>query len=345
MVRARRALIVVAVMCASVAAQKSAPSASSYPHLIELYRSGREQEAVDALSTWLRSQQEEARDSLLKAFAVSSGAEARRLAADLRVAAMVHTERAFNELNGHNNPEFSYQFNLAQSYVQKLTGYDRTSPFIERWWLYGISRLHIRWEVAAARGMCKLAHATIGDTAELLLACGATEEIGWALEHNGDGTSRMKGDLKDAERQFRSAVAIKPTLVEARLRLGRVLTLRTDPDGMKTLEAIVPGSDDGFSYLARLFEGDALERSGDSAGAERRYQAAIALLPTAQSAYIALAHVRHARGARSEAAADVAALARDRTLPDTSEPWFWYARGAAWRAGGYAEELRSIVRQ
>lgn len=344
MVCARRVLIVVTVACASVAAQKSKP-ASSYSQIIEMYRSGREKDALDALSTVSRSEQEAVRDSLLKAFALSGGAEARRMAGDLRVASMLHTERAFSELSVQNGPEFSYQFTLAQSYIQKLAPYDRASPFVERWLLYTISRLHMRWEVAGARGVCKIAHTTISDTAELLLACGATEEMGWALEHNSDGTSRMKGDLKEAERQFRSALGINPSLFEARLRLGRVLTLRNDREGMKTLEAIVPGKDDGFSYLARLFEGDALERSGDSAGAEQRYRAAIALLPTAQSAQIALAHLRHARGARSEAAADVTALARDRTLADTSEPWFWYPRGLGWRAGAYAEELRTIVRQ
>jgi hypothetical protein len=345
MVRARRALIVVTLVCASVAAQKPTPASPSYSRIIEMYRTGHENDALDALSLMLRSEQDAAQDSRLKAFALSGGADARRMAAELRVAAMLHTERAFIELAVHNAAEFRYQFSLAQAYSQKLASYDRASPFAERWLLYTISKLHIRWEVVAARGVCKLAHSTISDTAELLLACGATEEMGWALEHNSDGASRVKGDLKEAERHFRNALAMNSSLVEARLRLGRVLTLRNDPEGMTTLEAIVPGKDDGFSYLARLFEGDALERSGDSAGAERRYMTAIALLPTGQSAYIALAHLRHARGARSEAAADVTALARDRTLPDTSEPWFWYARGLAWRAGGYSDELRAIVRQ
>lgn len=329
--------------CTPAVAQTAASARRSYADVVNLFRTGHEQEALEAVAVLSHSDLDAGRDALLKAFDVIR--TDRRAEADLRAAAMLHAERAFSMLAAHNGVEFRYQMDLALTYVRNLALRDRKATFVERWLLYSIARLHVLWDVTGARATCRSAHVMIGDTPELLLACGATEEMAWSLERESEGIPRIKGDLKDAELRFRGALSLNPDLVEARLRLGRVLTLRGDPEGIKTLEVIVPGKDDGFSYLARLFEGDALERSGDVAKAERRYLAAIALLPTAQSAYIALAHLRHAGGARREAAADVAVLARDRTLPDMSEPWFWYARGAAWRASGYLEELRTIIRR
>jgi tetratricopeptide (TPR) repeat protein len=180
-----------------------------------------------------------------------------------------------------------------------------------------------------------------GDSAELLLALGATEEMAWRMAHE-DGAD-VKGDLRDAERHYRQALIVAPTLIEARLRLGRVLALRDDAEGMKVLGQIGSSAEMPFQYLARLFEGEALEKRGDTVEAERRYSTAVSMMPTAQSAYVALAHVRHARGARAEAAEDVRSSARVRDVPDTADPWFWYSRGTAWRGVGYVEELRRMI--
>jgi hypothetical protein len=69
----------------------------------------------------------------------------------------------------------------------------------------------------------------------------------------------------------------------------------------------------------------------------------VSLIPTAQSAYLALAHVRHARGARAEAAEDVRSTAQASGVGDISDPWFLYSRGTASRGPSYLAEARRMI--
>jgi hypothetical protein len=68
-------------------------------------------------------------------------------------------------------------------------------------------------------------------------------------------------------------------------------------------------------------------------------------LPEGQSARLALAHLRHAAGARAAAAEAVRATAVDRGVGETVDPWFWYTRGLFWRAAGYMRALRAQVQR
>jgi hypothetical protein len=63
----------------------------------------------------------------------------------------------------------------------------------------------------------------------------------------------------------------------------------------------------------------------------------------AQSARLALAHLRHLNGRRADAAATVRTTAADRTAPDDDDPWFWYTHGLLWRAPEYLQRLRAAV--
>ena len=78
-------------------------------------------------------------------------------------------------------------------------------------------------------------------------------------------------------------------------------------------------------YLARYFKGQALERASKPADAEAAYRAALATIPQAQSATIALAAVVAKQGRRSEAAQLVSAQLG--TSPAPADPWLGY--GAA----------------
>ena len=46
---------------------------------------------------------------------------------------------------------------------------------------------------------------------------------------------------------------------------------------------------------------------------------------------------------RGEAAEDIRATTRGPEVPDTADPWFWYARGTFWRVFKYADELRAMI--
>ena len=322
------------------------PTTSSYAHVLDLYRAGQEELAQRALAEVFRVEIERAQQTLLNAFDSTVGDQSSRAAASMRVAALVHTERAFAARARDNVPEWRYQIGVARTYVEKLASRDRGAPFPRTWWLMNIAVLQGQFALPAAREFGDMARDSVGDSPELFLAIGVTQEMGWTGQHEEGVDSQLKGDLKDAERAYRNALAAQPDLVEARLRLGRVLTLHGDTDGaLKILAGIGEETEPGDRYLARMFEGDVFERRGEAAESERRYLAAIAVLPRAQSAYVALAHVRHTMGARAEAAHDVSVTTLDKSVPDTGDPWFWYPRGFLWRVNGYLDDCRAMARQ
>jgi tetratricopeptide (TPR) repeat protein len=339
------AVLICAVFTPSALPAQLAPT-SPYAHVLDLYRAGQDQAARRALAEIPSVEIEWSQQVLLKAFDSTVGDESSRAAASMRVAVLIHTERAIAAHDGDNFPEWRYQLRMARTYVEKLASRDRSAPFPRTWCLMTMAYLHGRFSLQAAKEFGDWAHESVGDSPELFLAIGATQEMGWTGRHEEGVDSRFKGDLKDAEQAYRNALAAKPDLVEARLRLGRVLALHGDTEGAaRILAEIGEGSEGAYRYLARMFEGDLFERRGDAAEAERRYLAATALLPKAQSAYVALAHVRHTTGARAAAAATVRATALDTSVPDSGDPWFWYAHGLSWRGNGYLDDLKEMMRQ
>lgn len=110
-------------------------------------------------------------------------------------------------------------------------------------------------------------------------------------------------------------------MIEARLRLSRVQTLRGETaSAVRTLGEIPDSAPPVLLFLARLFEGDALERQGNIADARTRYESAIRLLPQGQSAQVALAFTQYQDGARAEAASRVRDTAADRRAADDGDP-------------------------
>ena len=345
MMRVGRVLVVIILSSAPAAGQTITSAGRSYAEIIELYRALDRAPALTELADLPAKDVTHGRDALLEAFASKWPDDTLRAAAMMRLAALMHTEFAFSERARRNTSQFRYQINIALVYIEKLAARDRASPFVRMWWLMTIALFHQQFSLANARDFANRAHESVGDSAELYLAMGATEELGWTQQHEADGTAGLNGDLHEAGRSYRSALAAKPDLDEARLHLGRVLTLLGDREAVQVLEGVAAASDEGFRYLARLFEGDDFERRGEVAEAERRYLAAIPLMPTAQSAHVALAHVRHVMGARAKAGEGVRITAQDRVTADTADPWFWYARGTFWHAAPYFDNLLALARK
>jgi tetratricopeptide (TPR) repeat protein len=284
----------------------------------------------------------------LHEFDHAQGAEFEHAQTMIRAAALLHTVRALSARAHGYVGEYGSQFAAAEIYIERLVTRERRvqrrlSPFVETWRLFVIASYHGQMGVVAAKDFGRLARNPDGDSALLLLALGASEEMGWSLHQEEDAPPLIDGDLKDAERDYRQALVISPELVEARLRLARVLTLRKADGAAKILEQLGETIEGPYQYLARLFEGDLYERSGRLADAERHYLAAVAVMPESQSAFMALAHVRHAQGARAQSAQDVRVTTGAKGVPDTADPWFWYARGTAWRGPGYLDDLRRMI--
>jgi Flp pilus assembly protein TadD len=131
-----------------------------------------------------------------------------------------------------------------------------------------------------------------------------------------------------AESRYRRAIDLDPALDEARLRLGRVISLRNEPAAArKELERVARDSMiPRLRYLARLFLGAVAEYQNELTAARAEYREALALGPACQTPYIALAFVESALG-HDGAAHDLmeryAALSADAAL----DPWWFYQNG------------------
>lgn len=151
-----------------------------------------------------------------------------------------------------------------------------------------------------------------------------------------------KQQLSRAREAYEGALALNPELVEARLRLGRVLwRLGRLPEADQALRAAVLGVKGPLLSLAHLFLGQCLEDSGDLESAVEEYRKAIALRPETQTGAVALAHALFLRG-DGEAAREVLEIAagfagRRRTL----DPFLTYMEGSSLEAEVQLEALRS----
>ena len=327
------------------AALAQAPALPSYLEILELYQHGRIDEALAALALTADSKVQSGQKLIFKTLEQTIPGEASAAAGLLRVGALIHAEEAVRLAN--QNPGGAVRhLDVARAYVSKVASGGGEPSFVRDWWLMVISAFQGQFDLVMANELGRQARDSVGESPELWLAIGVTQEMAWTFSDDAGVRYFFNGDLQDAESAYRRALAGQPDLVEARVRLGRVLTLRGAIDeSLRVLGAIGAGEDAESRYLARLFEGEALERSGKVAEAEQRYFAAFAAVPRPQSARLALAHLRHLNGQRAEATATVRATAEDRGAADDTDPWFWYTRGLLWRAPGYLQGLRATVQR
>lgn len=133
--------------------------------------------------------------------------------------------------------------------------------------------------------------------------------------------------LEQANRDFRRALDLDPTLAEARLRLGRVSAdLGRHHEAIPLLEAAEQALDDpALRYFCALFVAASYAARGDHDAARRAYERAASRFPAAQSPLLGLASLQWQTGQRHEAMASLrrlVALPRDETARD--DPWWLY---------------------
>ena len=356
--RALAAAVLLAATAFAAATSAQTPSPPSYFDIVDLYRTAQFERAVAAL------QRLGARDIELGVKALRTSSVGR-----VRAAVLLHTEAAMAARQRHDVEGWTRHYDIAADLIKRLgderaktevwrdpvsappaaalggrVGPPRGASFVSTWRLLVIAVHESYGNVYRAVSEGKIARERGGDTAELLLALGAAQEMGWTWKHDGDRESPL-GDVVLAEELYRKALVLDGTLLEARLRLGRILTLRGHIEAsLGLLRSIGGGDEAAFVYLARLFEGEALERGGRMDEAGRAYADAADAMPRAQSAAIAIAHLRHADSHRPDAAARIQSTMTDvEPLDAAADPWYWYTRGTAWRAAGYLEALRDQV--
>jgi tetratricopeptide (TPR) repeat protein len=314
----------------------------AYQAVVRRYQSGDREGAVAEAGAW---PERRLRDEMTALRALWQEAQAcdRCLAADtwerfpVRAALMLHSDSAQQARRNGQPPRL--QESAAVEVARLLKDDAAHRAFARRWYeaMAGLAQGENRWDEAlewAGRGL-----RDFPDSADLLLVLGSIEETVGAqasfLETHetlvDPNTRRSRSELlqrrevhehlEKAHRALRAVVAADPTLLGARLRLGRVAwRLGETAEARSALEEVLSrGPDASTAFLAHLFLGRIDEDAGRLEDAARSYGVALALVPSAQSARFALSHVRlrsgDTPGARAEVEKSVGA-ARRRPGPD-----------------------------
>lgn len=279
--------------------------------------------------------------------------------AALRVAAVLHADASFALDTALELGEGSFQRALGRELLA-AAGSQSEPSFECSWWL--AVAYHSRAESDLIRMAYGEAGRVCGERPELWLAFGALSEFLFSMDapRNADfdgwpsraiteamPTRGQKGQEILATSYFRRAVKADPQLWEARLRLGRILSVagKTREGSVELRAALVGSQDPQLRYLAHLFLGDSLDKAGRGQEAVAHFRSAVEIAPSAGSGAIALSRALFVAG---DAAAARSALnpylARD-VGTDVTDPWLSYSLGVPIDGAERAlERLRAAVR-
>ena len=132
-----------------------------------------------------------------------------------------------------------------------------------------------------------------------------------------------------------------PSYAEARLRLGRVLSqMGRHAEALAELQAVPPQQDTVVAFYTHLVRGDVERAMARYDAAQRSYQQALELFPSAQSARMALGHLARLRSNR-DAALALLQPALTAPLPRSDDPWWDYFRGDGRNSEALFRRLRA----
>jgi tetratricopeptide (TPR) repeat protein len=216
--------------------------------------------------------------------------------------------------------------------------------FLTSWYRLATAYDQGRGDLASARLCIDTAPDKVQSDPEILLALGAILET--AATHQieeGESESAWQPEMRRAELAYRAALAGASDLLEAQVRLGRVLTLLgRHTEALDALEPLRDAGDARTAYLARMFAGQAHQRLGSHAEARREFASAETLIPGLPSPPVATALAAYLQDDRDGARRIVLDVAR-RPATATVDPWAWYTKGTASRTAGYLTAVRAAA--
>lgn len=150
----------------------------------------------------------------------------------------------------------------------------------------------------------------------------------------------------EARAAFQQAVRLDPGHVEARIRLGRQLSLDGKQDAAvgELRTALAQTQSTRLRYLAQLLLGRATELLGRHDEARAAYEAASAAFPEAQSPRIALSQLALQAG-DGEAAKSVLTFLAGGSSSDTADPWWRYHYARETANATLVSRLRAAFRE
>lgn len=226
-------------------------------------------------------------------------------------------------------------------------------PFVLAWWKAVAAILGSHREAVSSVAFMRRAVSEFPADPDILMMAGALGELAASPmiqddAEAGDDVRAERGseaaNLRNAEQRYREALAIDPGLVEARVRLGRVLAHQGRHDAALVELRAVSDSAAGrkLRYYRDLFIGEAEEGRHRDEAAREAYRRALSLYPGAQSAHLALARAERRAGSRSRELETVARLLKLPMREDASQdPWRdYFVVSPARRQAEWLEQLR-----
>jgi hypothetical protein len=246
----------------------------------------------------------------------------------------------------------SLHWELARSVLTYTQPDPRRDTFVRDWY---------RATVATAQAVEYFDALQIGhglhlfpDDPELLVLAGAEREamatplfqaFARSISHTAlfAGIRSEDDELAAAAGLYRRALTANPDLVEARVRLGRVLELQgRHPDAVEELRRALAGRIDAVHrYLALLFLGDALHGGGDAVAALDALEQAAAMAPAARAPYLAIARLSRERGNHQRTVSSLDRALADVNLDDVVEPLWIYRALVGRRLASLLDDVRA----
>jgi len=338
----------------------------SLVELAEVYRAVDRERAVAVVALWDRETVEAETQRLIETQVPDEPAGTHQ--ARLLAAAALLVDSALLDLDVGSSGRTRWELQSAARLVEATSFAPGSVAFAQRFYLVAGLMLHRMADLGSAHEMLSDGLGHVEDDAQLLLALGAVSETivslrtyeppleargrrgtgtatHYVIEGQGGGGGPLpRTSLAEVQALYARALARDPDLLEARLRLGRVLLLRGRPgEALPELERVGRESPQPAQcYLARLFEGRAREELDDLRGAAAALEAGVECAPHAQSGLVALGRAldRVGEGTRAQQAFDRALNLDSETQAD---PWWDYIRGQPDRTDGLLAELRRLV--
>jgi tetratricopeptide (TPR) repeat protein len=322
----------------------AADAGGSYAAIVERYRSGEREQALEGLLTRPGAKWR---------------AEGGREGVSAEAAAMLHTDAALLFAGRSDMDGFDAQLEDALAHVRRLEGRPDGAAFALRWYLALGYELMGRHDPARARSLLDAARRPFERDARLLLALGVVAEFEASelapparagmqsgtppIRHRSDlGPERdRRSSLAEAEQRYRESLETDASLDEAHLRRGRVLAqLGRAAEARPELEWATTRSHESYvRYLAFLFLGRVDEDAGRLEAAAAAYRSAVVEDPDCQAANLALGRALHRQGDASGASA-----AWKRATPASrrsrNDGWWLYPFGRAHESAAALEALR-----
>ena len=276
----------------------------------------------------------------------------------LRLAAMLHSDLALAAYQKRNVPEFEFQQGLADGWF--ILADNKLSPpgSLRSRWTISIARmLLVSGDAAIAERILNRAGERIANDPAILLALGTVKETqgariiaelsGGRIDEPALAAKPRDAYLAAAQAALEKALKIQPSLLEAKVRLARVLAMKGDDGRAYSLlsEVLAARPSPPIKYIASLLAGSVLERSKQLDPAARAYLDAILAVPDGQSAYLALANILHRSGQVTEAAEVVSRMFARGITNAAADPWWTYPLGFDLGMDAQFEEYRSLVRK